>query len=201
MYGYENWMDYMQRMHTLVEAQKQKIVSLEDRVTALEEQLQNHSTNERPSTNIEKIEYKFDQLKIETLEGTLNIGLSPQGLSGIDGLELPEKPMPPKANDFFPLKQEMIRDLNKYMSNEGPKQIDQIASQYGKNLDRSYQHFLIQDIQNQLENRVNHHIDKYKQKNKGVIDQQATQVITDNIKQEVNQSLHQFMQTEDGKEE
>ena len=36
-----------------------------------------NSLKEAPSTKIDRIEYKFDQLKIETLEGTLNIGLNP----------------------------------------------------------------------------------------------------------------------------
>jgi len=37
---------------------------------------------------LEKIEYKFDQLKVETLEGTLSIGLSPTELAKHD-VEIP----------------------------------------------------------------------------------------------------------------
>lgn len=33
-----------------------------------------------PKINVEKIEYKFDQLKVESLDGTLNIGLNPNSL-------------------------------------------------------------------------------------------------------------------------
>ena len=40
----------------------------------------------RPSVHVEKLEYKFDQLKVEKLEGTLNIGLNPTDLQGDRGL-------------------------------------------------------------------------------------------------------------------
>ena len=35
------------------------------------------------------MEYKFDQLKVETLEGTLNIGLNPSDLQGIEDFSVP----------------------------------------------------------------------------------------------------------------
>ena len=36
------------------------------------------------------MEYKFDQLKVETLEGTLNIGLNPSDLQGIEDFSVPK---------------------------------------------------------------------------------------------------------------
>ena len=38
-----------------------------------------------------ELEYKFDQLKVETLEGTLNIGLNPTDLQGIEDFSVPNK--------------------------------------------------------------------------------------------------------------
>ena len=38
-----------------------------------------------------ELEYKFDQLKVETLEGTLNIGLNPSDLQGIEDFSIPSK--------------------------------------------------------------------------------------------------------------
>ena len=35
------------------------------------------------------MEYKFDQLKVETLEGTLNIGLNPSDLQAIEDFSVP----------------------------------------------------------------------------------------------------------------
>ena len=38
---------------------------------------------------LNELEYKFDQLKVETLEGTLNIGLNPTDLQGIEDFSVP----------------------------------------------------------------------------------------------------------------
>jgi len=47
-----------------------EVVALRTRVQAVEN---------KPMYNIEKLEYQFDQLKVEKLDGTLNIGMSPPG--------------------------------------------------------------------------------------------------------------------------
>ena len=44
---------------------------------------------EKPPVNIERIDYHFDQLKIERLEGTLNIGLNPSDLQNMDEFRIP----------------------------------------------------------------------------------------------------------------
>lgn len=51
----------------------------------------------RPPVRVDRIEYAFDQLKIETLDGTLNIGINPSDLSSIEDAAIPKRrasPMP-----------------------------------------------------------------------------------------------------------
>lgn len=43
---------------------------------------------DKPTTNIERIDYQFDQLKIERLEGTLNIGLNPSDPNSVQNFEV-----------------------------------------------------------------------------------------------------------------
>lgn len=74
--------DYFVQLHRYILWQTNKIRTLERRLSVLEARLQ--ELESQPRTTIERIEYKFDQLKVETLEGTLNIGLAPPWGRGND---------------------------------------------------------------------------------------------------------------------
>ncbi len=57
--------------------QHEQIECLEKQVAAMQEQL--NQLNAKPTYNIESIAYHFDQLKVEKLDGTLNIGMTAPG--------------------------------------------------------------------------------------------------------------------------
>jgi len=68
---------------------------LADKVENLEKQLKNMETDisdlkKQKGTHIDKIEYKFDQLKVETLSGALHIGLVAKSSKEIEDLVLTE---------------------------------------------------------------------------------------------------------------
>ena len=71
---------YIYNQDILIRGMQKKIQSLEKRVS----EIQN-----RTPVHIDRMEYKFDQLKVETLEGTLNIGLNPSDLQGIEDYSVP----------------------------------------------------------------------------------------------------------------
>ncbi len=66
---------YLHQLQQALQAQQATILNLEDQVRQLQEEL--NELKSRPSSSIGKVEYKFDQLKVENLNGTLNIGLNP----------------------------------------------------------------------------------------------------------------------------
>lgn len=80
----------MQQLYYQISIMQQQLAECMDRLAKIEQQLQERNqTSSSPSTiHIEKIEYKFDQLKVETLEGTLSIGMSPSELTKHD-VEIP----------------------------------------------------------------------------------------------------------------
>ncbi|WP_242705702.1 spore germination protein GerPC [Pontibacillus sp. ALD_SL1] len=193
----DSWTQYLEKLHKLVESQTEKMKELERRVGELEKKAEE---NQRPSTNIEKIEYNFDQLKIETLEGTLNIGLTPQNGKdfGIEDLAIEEKPFPPKLSGSQAVKDKIINDLQNYLTNQGPRDLQQIAGQYGRHYDSTYQQFILQDIQKQLDDRVSHYLEQANASN-GMMDDAKIQSISQQVKQEIYESLHHFIQNQSHK--
>ena len=70
---------YLQQLHSIVMKQENKILHLEKAIFQLNKEIQ--ELKQKPAIHVDKMEYKFDQLKVETLEGTLNIGLNPSDSS------------------------------------------------------------------------------------------------------------------------
>jgi len=188
----DSWTQYLDQLHQLVEKQTLKMKELEKRVDQLQNQME---SNQKPSTNIEKIEYKFDQLKIETLEGTLNIGISPQDGVGIEDLGIEEQPFPPKMNTGQSVKEKIIQELEEYMYQQGPPLLQSMSRDYGQQFDESYQQFILNDIQKQLGDRVNHYLQQGNYEN-GMITEEQKQAIIQEVKNEIHSSLHQFLQNQ-----
>lgn len=76
------WQQWAQQVCAYVEMQKQRIDQLEQTVKKLQSDID--SLKDQKRFHIDKIEYNFDQLKVEKLDGTLTIGISPSSLDNVD---------------------------------------------------------------------------------------------------------------------
>jgi spore germination protein PC len=158
MTNYEFY-QYIRQLHLFVESQATKIKSLETLVQSLASDL--NELKSKPTIQVDKIEYKFDQLKVETLEGTLNIGLNPTDLQAIEdfaveGKQAVSHPLGP-ANQF----QSTMRIEESLLQNIDSEVVS-IIQQYNQenqvNIDDSYVAFIKDDIRKQLPNRIQYHL-------------------------------------------
>ena len=125
---------------------------------------------ERPVT-IEKVEYNFDQLKVEALEGALHIGVAPgtagePGVSGASGI--PGVPGVPGSSDaasasFSPthrsewhikVREQVIR----YVDEQIPARIRDLQQEYNFVLGEDYIQEMIDDLKKQLDHRIAYYI-------------------------------------------
>jgi spore germination protein PC len=82
MHNSITWQQWAQQLSAYIEMQKQRIDKLEQTVTKLQSDLD--ALKDQKRFHIDKIEYNFDQLKVEKLDGTLTIGISPSSLDNVD---------------------------------------------------------------------------------------------------------------------
>ncbi|RDW18242.1 hypothetical protein CWR48_11700 [Oceanobacillus arenosus] len=186
MYGNE-WNNYLHELQYQMQQQDEKIKALEDRINTLEKEAAENKT-----PNIGKIEYKFDQLKIEHLAGTLHIGLSPSDLENIEDLAI-QQTCPP--NYPMPLKQELTGELQQYLRETGPSIISNLSATYHKPIDESFQAILFEDINKQLPSRISFYEQEALKQNYARESDQFHTFITEKVKHEINQSLQNYMQS------
>ncbi|WJH34793.1 spore germination protein GerPC [Paenibacillus sp. CC-CFT747] len=79
-----DWYGLLCQIKGHLEWQSRKLLEVEARLAKLESSVA--SLQDKPQTRIDKIDYHFDQLKVERLDGTLNIGITP-GKDGADSIE------------------------------------------------------------------------------------------------------------------
>jgi spore germination protein PC len=156
---YQAFPDYVQQLHSIVMNQETRIQNLEKMVLELKKELR--EIKQRPTLHVDKIEYKFDQLKVETLDGTLNIGLNPTDLQNIEDFAVQNgaTPMPmmdPKEQ--FQRSMQLEEEIYQFLETDLSNLIQQIAEKMDRKLDASYLEFIKEDIKKQLPARINYYL-------------------------------------------
>ncbi|MFJ5760074.1 spore germination protein GerPC [Neobacillus sp. NPDC093182] len=155
---YQDYSQLLQWVQLTLQAQENRIATLEHTIQKLQEEMK--QLNDKPSIRVDKIEYKFDQLKVETLEGTLNIGLNPSDLANIEDFAVENQslntPIHPKAQMQRSMKIE--ESIYRYLETELPVLFKETQNQLNVRLDDSYLAFIKQDIMQQLPARIDYHI-------------------------------------------
>ncbi|WP_163537104.1 spore germination protein GerPC [Gracilibacillus sp. YIM 98692] len=174
-----------QNLYYYLSQLQQQMNQLHDHINSLEARLKQIEQSSSNKTNIEKLEYHFDQLKIERLDGTLHIGVTPDELQQMDDFSLPlQQSMPPTIQE----------EINQYMENEIPSYIQELEQEYQHSLDNQFRQALIDDIKKQLPQRIEY----YQQAN--MPPNQLHQHVTSNVKNEMIQGLRKWFTQHSKKE-
>ncbi len=149
---------YLQWLQMYIQAQEKRINLLEDAVKKMSAEIK--QLNEKKSIHVDKIEYKFDQLKVETLEGTLNIGLNPNDLSDIEDFAVQNQslntPLSPKAQMQRSMKIEEA--IYRFLETDLPQIVEDAQRMLRMEPSDSYLTFIKEDIIKQLPSRIEHHL-------------------------------------------
>jgi spore germination protein PC len=186
--------DYFAKLRRYLLWQTKKIQSLEQRLLLLESQLK--ELEQQPHTTIERIEYKFDQLKVETLEGTLNIGITPNGVGNVieDFAVQQKNAVVPKPEPV--LFRNIQEKVHAYLEKEAKETLKRFEEQYSHRLDDTYRHFILQDIARQVDERIRFYL--HQKMNNGYVptsdnDETVVNEISQKIKMDIEQSLDLFL--------
>lgn len=152
-------------MHLYIESLTKRIQKLENSLEDIREELKTIPL--RPPIHVDTIHYSFDQLKVETLEGTLNIGLNPSDLEAIEDMDIEQNV---NAKTSEPKEQmELSMAIEDSVLNFLDEELKQIVDKYAKelNIETSEKDvdFIRQDIERQLHPRIDYYLNQSKMKN------------------------------------
>ena len=167
---------------------EQRIRELEQSNYRLQQALDMLKKN--PPIHVERIDYHFDQLKIERLEGTLNIGINPLDPEQIDEIFVQKQgekfPVDPKAL------QRLYERLYQFLDRELPPIIEEEKTAIGLKLDQSYTEFIKQDLLKQLKNQIERQLSKRNAKPEPEQEEEIFETIKRDMVQAVRAFLSQF---------
>ncbi|MBP1992387.1 spore germination protein GerPC [Paenibacillus eucommiae] len=152
-----------QQVYAHLSSQAKRIEKLEQTVIKLQAEID--ASKGQKKFHIDKIEYKFDQLKVERLDGSLSIGINPSSFDDVEdftvnGSPLNSKVMPP--NPMCNLKDDISGSINDYLSQDAKDDINAMENKYQYPIDESYKQLILDDIRNQVEPRIKQYIDQYR---------------------------------------
>ncbi len=183
---------YIRELHAFVEKQNKKLRKLEKAMLEMNQELV--KLKERPPIQVGNLEYKFDQLKVETLEGTLNIGLNPSDLEGISDFTVDNKSIQAQVapKDIFKRGMEIENELRQYLETDLPGIYQDTMQKLNFTSDESYYHFIKEDILKQLPGRIKVHLEQLAKETREN-DSDAKQKVTETIKGEIHNGVYLFL--------
>ncbi|MHC8521515.1 spore germination protein GerPC [Rossellomorea sp. H39__3] len=181
-----------QQLYQYIENLHSKIAALEKRMNDLSAELQN--MRDSPSINVEKIEYKFDQLKVESLDGTLNIGLNPNSLKEtIEDLAVEQNVNVKSMQDLGPDKARLAEAVGRYIKEELPVLIQDNEMQFQRSLDPQYHEMIQQDLLNQMPGRIEFYLETIPYMEGRHTKEEWEAKVLSRIKQDIQTALYTFM--------
>lgn len=190
----------IQQLEEMIRQLQAKTDSFENMITSLQNELSQLKSS--PQTSIE---YKFDQLKIETLEGTLNIGLTPGGNGfeniedlGVNGGNF--KVNQQQQDTEAPYTNEMYNWINQgvdhYLNNDVFNDIKKVERQTQYRLNESQLKLVVEDIKKQMGLRLPHYMMAAKKENiRSNPSQEADRIMTQ-IKKDILTGIEIYLNNE-----
>jgi spore germination protein PC len=161
--------------------QAQMLIHLDQSIQNLHHEIETLTKSSTPT--IGRIDYKFDQLKIEKLEGILNIGISPQTGKSIEDFSVNGQPLAGRSiessNEDTSYYTSIQKKINDYLDTDLPIELQRLSTEYRLTLDYEKHTFIIEDLRKQIDERILHYC--------------SEAVITEKVKNDILNGLKSYL--------
>jgi len=184
---------YLQQLFNQLSVQSDKLQQLEKLVRQLQSDIDSLKSNNAAA--IGPINYHFEQLKIEKLEGTLNIGITPSEGNKLEEVMVNGQPLEGKEDDRTALSAKIRPAVADYLQREAPERVVQLASEKSLSINEPYTQMVIQDLQNQLDRRIHEYLSQLPAV-QSQSDQEIYDSIVGQIKADIDTAIKQHVDLE-----
>lgn len=188
---------YFEQLNAHLQWQMKKILELETGLSQMKKELAEISLQRQ--IHVEKIEYKFDQLKIETLEGTLNIGISPANGKSIEDMTVGGKEIELSDPERYQMFQRIKDQVDQYLSFECIRDLQFFEGKHQVIFGQDYRAVIIQDLRKQVDKRIDYYLDSVpKDQNKAT---GAEFILFNKLKNDIQAAIEQHVLTKKSRED
>lgn len=184
---------YFEKLNEYLTWQTSRIRELELRVEQLSKEMD--ALRKQKGITIEKIEYNFDQLKVETLEGTLNVGLSPAGLGekSLDDVMVGDKSSIVMNTGQTEAFERIKRAVFTYLDEHCPVELKSLEAQYQMDLDDVFCNYIIEDLRGQTVQRIEYYLHSKSESGKTSLPPEEERAITEKVIGDIRIAMKQYM--------
>ena len=186
----QNVYQILQSMQAYIYQQDKVLRDLQKKIQTIEETVSD--LKKRPSVKVERMEYKFDQLKVETLEGTLNIGLNPSDLQAIEDFSVPGNNGTIQPKERMSMVTEIESSINEYLDSNLQSIMGDTSEPLEFPVDDTYRDFILEDIKKQLSTRIEYYLNQPLRD--GSTEEQQKEWIIEQLKKEIHHGILTFLQ-------
>lgn len=200
MYMNPDILYYFQQLNAQLYSQSQKMDEMNKIIRQLQQEIKQLKENNNPP--VVKNEYKFDLLKVERLEGTLNIGLNPNGSdSAVGEFDVGQSMNVPPSKEHQDICKKVQKKMNQYLNQDACKVLEWLEKKYGYPLEESYRNFIINDVRQQLDKRIQYYVSQIspEQIQEGQWPQ-VEQSICNKVQKDIENTFEAFIRNLPGKE-
>lgn len=189
---------YFKQLQEYLQWQTERIRELEQKVSLLDKEVE--ALRKQRGITIEKIEYTFDQLKVDKLEGTLNVGISPSGLAdkSLEDLTVGGKEVVNNTADAEGF-QRIHGAVLMYLEREGPLELQRKAAEYDSPLGEDLQDQMLADLRGQIGERIDAYTQLMKDSQTGRLSPDKEPLVTEKIVQDIRLGIEQYFRNQAGK--
>ncbi|CAG7604966.1 putative spore germination protein GerPC [Paenibacillus solanacearum] len=183
---------YFQKLNDYLAWQTERIRLLESRLNQLAQEVE--VLKSQRAVHIDRIEYNFDQLKVDKLEGTLNVGLSPAGLGdkSLDDVSVGEQVI--RTNTAKSEAFARIRStVDQYLDTQAPEELQQFENYFQIQLGDSFRKLMIEDLRRQTGERIKHYIQHLVDPNQLELTPEQEQEITARVEADIRAGMEAYI--------
>ncbi|HUC92228.1 MAG TPA: spore germination protein GerPC [Paenibacillus sp.] len=195
MYMSPELLCYLQQLNGCLHSQNQQIKEMNGFIQQLVKEV-NQLKEKSAQPTVIRNEYKFDLLKVETLSGTLNIGIKPDGKdSSIEEFAVEQSMNVETVEKEYPELYKRIQEqITGYLHHDAYATLRICENKYDYTLDDPYRKFIVEDVKKQIDGRIRYYLNQFKAEQ--VEPEQLTQMewqIVENIKRDIEQTFETFV--------
>ena len=195
MYDY-----YIQQLFHILHTQSEQLSRMEQMLKEMRSEIDR--LRQGSEKTIDRVEYNFDLLKIEKLEGTLNIGLMPKDGQSLDDITVNGQPplgLSQSGNSGGELYSNIYQNVSRYLEDTVPEQIERMIPEAHFVLGDEYVAVIIEDVRKQLGERITVYLKQYQTNRETMNPQEVEQAIVKQVKSEIASAVEHLLNLQRGK--